>query len=118
MKQNIIFFPPFRQGIKSCKGEKGDKGNTGASGPMGPAGPQGARGFTGEPGESATVNVKGTNTIPWNQPASVVNDGIQPHAWLTFNIPQGVLSLINSRGTPMVLTATNNNKYNITITQL
>lgn len=58
-------------------------------GPPGPQGIQGPKGDDGKNGESATVNVKGTNTIPCTEEASVVNDGIQPHAWLTFNIPQG-----------------------------
>ncbi len=79
-------------GATGEKGERGEKGETGDAGPKGEKGDkgdQGPRGFPGEIGISEVITIDGTETIPFDEEASVQDDFDRNIHHLTFYIPQG-----------------------------
>lgn len=72
-------------------GPTGPTGPQGIQGPIGPTGERGAdgqQGIQGEPGQAATVQAT-AQTVSYDTPASVINEGTSQDARFVFHIPQG-----------------------------
>ena len=76
-------------GMPGAPGPIGPTGPMGpAGGPVGPTGPQGPTGNRGEAGQAATVQAT-AQTVSYDTPASVINEGTPTDARFVFHIPQG-----------------------------
>jgi hypothetical protein len=71
---------------------------TGQLGSQGYQGAAGTNGTNGTNGTAATINVQGTQTVPYTQGAQVVNNGTQSAANFQFYLPQGPQGATGAQG--------------------
>lgn len=74
------------KGERGERGEQGKRGERGEKGEQGNIGPQGPR---GEKGESETITIDEVETVPFNEPAQVIDTKEGNIHHLEFFIPQG-----------------------------
>lgn len=81
--------PKGNQGEQGIQGVKGDRGEQGIQGAKGERGEQGEKGDRGEKGESDLLTIDEVETIPYNQPAQIIDTKEGNIHHLSLFLPQG-----------------------------